>query len=85
MNNSVLLGINERANSEYYKRCNGASDGKVVFANNLVSLGNLNEEARREIDLYPLGVILGDELAQEVTQSISNINNVNSVNVQMNR
>ncbi len=85
MNNSVLLGINERTNSEYYKRCNGASDGKVAFANNLVSLGNLNEEVRREIDLYPLGVILGDELAQEVTQSISNINNVNSVNVQMNR
>lgn len=84
MNNSVLLGINERANSEYYKRCNGASDGKGSLATDMVNL-SARFGLAEEVGKYPLDYVLGEELAKEVTQSISNINNVNSVNVQMNR
>lgn len=84
MNNSVLLGINERANKHYRSSYSGASDGKGEFASSLVNLCGRFPDLSEEVNLYPLSDVLGDELAKAVTQSISEVKE-NNASVQMNR
>ena len=89
MNNSVLLGINERANKHYRSSYNGASDGKGSLATDMVNLCGKFPGLSEEVNLYPLSDVLGAELAQVVTQGISGIkyvdSNVDQNSVQMNR
>ena len=84
MNNSILLGVNERANKHYRSSYNGASDGKGTLATDMINLCGKFPSLSEEVSLYPLTDVLGEELAKSVTQSISGVKE-NSVSMQMNR